>query len=79
MGQKAEIKKVYLREFHRQWKAMLSEQFADKLEELRKADMRNTAEQMWKHPAVKLACKGADISVDDIEKALNEVREEILA
>jgi len=73
------LKETYIKEFTRQWKLMLEEQFAGKHEELRKADMKQTAEAMWKHPAVKMACKGAKITVDDIERVLKEVRDEILA
>lgn len=71
------MKEVYLTEFRKQWKAMLEKQFQGNLDELRKANMRETAERMFANAAARAACKMMDVGVDDIEKVLVEIRDEI--
>lgn len=72
------FKEMFLSGFKPQWKALLQKSFETDPERLKTANMKEVAQEMFGHSAVKGALMMVSVTVEDLEKVLTECRDELI-
>jgi hypothetical protein len=60
------------------WKDAVKKQYAQEPEKVRNANIKQNAREMFKNPQGKAAMFLGGINVNDVEKLLTEIREEVI-
>ena len=71
------IKEGILAKLKAQWKTEVEQQFKENPDKVRNADVKKNATEIMANPAVKGASKPVGIKVEDIERILTEIRNEV--
>lgn len=79
MSEKEEIKKGILATLKANWKPAVIQQFKESPDKVRNSDIKKNAKDIMSNPTIKLATKQNGITVEDIEKILTEIRDEVIA